>query len=371
MKVDLNKALQAKAVLIMGDEDVLRLKMLRDFMREAGLGEDDFDSETFIADERTPTEWVASASTIPFLSDRRTVIVRQLLRRDPDTSDGDAKAKKNLKNPLADLPDTGRVVLVADEEPGQDGDKKSRFTKIQTHWEKWVKEIGGTVIDCTIAEGTLSKEFTEEAKTWGKKLSRPAADLLVEMVGGSYSRGLGEVGKLALFIGDQEEIREEHVRQVVTATREWNMWGLIDAVRDRRVGEAVRQLRVLAGTNRKIEEAAFQSIFPQLTRYFRLLWQARICHEYGVQQPSHAPEKVQALFPKKPNLLSEKPGTLSRILPQAKKVSLSQITACLEEIAVADAELKGIRPSANSLDTLERLLMRLAEILAPAPALRS
>jgi DNA polymerase-3 subunit delta len=253
--------------------------------------------------------------------------------------------------------------LVADDESGGD-DKAKRLAPLATKWQKSVKAAHGEVIVCEFPEGSLSTVLQETAQGLGKKMSRPAAELLNEMVGGSYSRGVGEVEKLASYVGEAEEIREEHVRVAVAPNLEWNMWALLDAVRERQLGMAIRQLRILGASNRKLEDTAFQTIFPQLSRYLRLLWQAKLCVDHGYQ-PLNAPPELLSQFLEKPNIVSEKPGTLNRIFPQAKKVSYRQISACLQELAVADARIKGALPSASSADTIERLLLRIAEILAP------
>lgn len=351
MRLQIEEALKHSIVLIEGPEDMLRRKALKDLLEASGIDGDDFDCESVNADEQALIEWVGAASTIPFLSERRTVVVRNLLRYVPE----DVAKFKMLK----DVPDTGRLILVTDEDPAS-ADKSK---KAKSAWSKAVKDAKGMTITCEIDQAKLAMEFIAHAKVLGKAMSRPAAAQLADMMSGSYSRGIGEVEKLAMYIGEEPEIREEHVKASVAATPEWNIWALLDAVREKKVGEAIRQLRIVVASNKKMNEVAISSVLPQFSRYFRLLWQARVALDAGAN-PGSIPKEIADQFPIKPNWTEEKPGTTNRIIPQAKRVTLHQIEQCLQEIRLADSRLKGIEPAANDEDTMERLIMRLSEILA-------
>ncbi|MBL8059972.1 MAG: DNA polymerase III subunit delta [Chthonomonas sp.] len=350
MRLQIDEALKHSVVLIEGPEDMLRRRALKELLEASGIDGDDYDSETVNADEQALIEWVGAASTIPFLSERRTVIVRNLLRYLPEDT-----AKLRM---LSDVPETGRLILVTDEDPAN----ADKTKKVKAAWAKAVKDAKGMTITCEIDQAKLAGEFIAHAASLGKSMSRPAAALLTEMMSGSYSRGIGEVEKLAMYAGDEAEIREEHVRASVVANPEWNIWALLDAVREKRVGEAVRQLRIVVASNKKMSEVAIVNVLPQFSRYFRLLWQARVAIEAGAN-PTAVPEAIASQFPNKPRWTDEKSGTTNRIIPQAKKVTLAQIEQCFQEIRLADSRLKGVEPAASDEDTMERLIMRLAEIL--------
>ena len=108
------EALKRTIVLLSGEEHELRRRALTAILAELGPSDDDFDREEFDAGSSDYLTWMGSASTVPFLSERRVVIVRHILRQDPD----DVK--------LPDLPPSALLVLVADEEAGDD-DKQRRF----------------------------------------------------------------------------------------------------------------------------------------------------------------------------------------------------------------------------------------------------
>ncbi len=65
------------------------------------------------------------------------------------------------------------------------------------------------------------------------------------MTGGSLSRSIEELEKLAIYVGESDSIREEDVKVVVVPSREWNVFKLCDAIVRDNAGEAMRQLRIL------------------------------------------------------------------------------------------------------------------------------
>src|SRR5258708_539198 len=116
MKLDTDKAVAAPLVLISGDESALRRLALERILAAVGIQADDFDLQTFEGDS-DPIDWTAAAGTSPFLADRRVVIVRHLLRCDPDRAKGGV---------LKGLPKSALLILLADDENG-DEDRQRRL----------------------------------------------------------------------------------------------------------------------------------------------------------------------------------------------------------------------------------------------------
>src|SRR5471030_1348080 len=111
------KALKNRLILLEGEEEAWRQTALQELLAAAQIQRDDFDLQTFSADESKPKDWFAAAGTSPFLADRRTVIVRHLLRLGIEELTG-TKPKE--------LPPTALVILVADDETGDDN-KQARL----------------------------------------------------------------------------------------------------------------------------------------------------------------------------------------------------------------------------------------------------
>lgn len=345
------KAAASRVVLVSGDEDALRRRAVAEVLEAAGSGPDDFDAASFAADERGPGEWVAAAGTVPFLAERRVVVVRNLLRQSLPSDLTDAGVEK--------LPDSALLLLVVDEEPGDDG-KQRRLATVRQAWEKAVKAWGGAVIICESKPRQAAAQLREEAKRLHKKVSPRAADTLAEMVGGSLSRGIEELEKLAVYVGEAEEIREQDVLAVVRPAREWNVFRMLDAAIAGQGKDALHHLRVLLTGEGRPEEAAYRSVFPNLSRELSLLWQAR------ARIDGHSADSQL----RRPRLEDQADWKQTRLAAVARTLSPAQIRAMARELADADARLKGLLPAFSAEETLERLLLALIAIARPAATAR-
>lgn len=378
MSFDATKAAQSRVVLLGGEEEALRRRALTAMM-EVATADGDFDLQTFESDEGHPGDWLASAGTAPFLSAKRTVIVRHLLRKDifssrskgEDDAPAGAESKaliETLVKSFKALPETALLILVADDESG-DENRQRRLASIRKGWEKLVKDGGGLVADFKTDAKQIRESIKREADRLGKKISDASAESLAEMTGGNFSRGVEELEKLALYVGTEPQIREADIRAVVVPSREWNVYKLIDAIVDGSVPEALRQLRILVGSQTKAEEAAFSRILPTMSRQLRLLWQARICIEAKVN-PANAPESVSRLFLDKASIAKEPPYRHGRLAQQARRMDFKTLTTCLEAVSDADAKLKGLESAFSPIETLESMVLTMIQVMAPRAAVR-
>lgn len=349
MSLDLSKAVASGLVFIGGEEEVIRWRRLKEVLATAEIAPEDFDFETITADAKPIGDWLASVTTLPFMSARRTVVVRNVLRVDPKEFEAKLKTK---------LPNESLLILVGDEEPGSD-DRQRTFTTRSTAWAKLVPKLGGTFIPCSLDSRTFQSSIQQEVKAMGKKMGGQATVLLEEMTGSHFSRALRELEKVRLFVGDAPEIQAADVREVVAPSREWSIWSLIDSVAAPNPTQALKQLRIVLGSPTKIEEAANRNILPQLSRHFRLLFQARVCLDHG-QTPPALSEQVLRQLPAK-HIGLEKPFVINKIMGQARKLDRNACARGLTAIAEADGKLKGSLPGFNALDTMETLILQLCQ----------
>lgn len=352
MSIKVAEALKKTVVMLSGDEDAGRAQGLASLLEALEMSKDDFDLETMDADGSLPTQWIGSASTIPFLAARRVVVVRHLLRFDPaDAKDADFKS----------VPPSGLLILVADSEIAA-SDREQTTGRNRTKWEALVTGAKGHVEKFVSDPKQTVAQVREAIQKRGHKITEKALETLVEMTGGSYSRAMDEAEKLMLFVGEGEQIREADVRDLVVASREWSVFRLLDSIQNGAVPEALRQLRILVGNHPKTEGAAIGQVLPMVSRHFRLLWQARICIDHQVT-PESAPSAVRELFPARPNLMSEAPFRQKALLAAARRVSPAQIQRCFAEVAATDARLKGQGASHSAIDTLDRMVLQLVKAL--------
>lgn len=352
--------LDLRLLLISGPEPELRRTALMEIKEAAG--DDDFDLQEFNADEAPMMEWIASVATHPFLAERRTVIVRHLIRMDPK------EIEKPQLDALGKLPPTARLVLIADDEQGDDSRQRD-WEKRRTSWETTIAKAGGTSLTFSKLLSNPSASVKAQLESRGMKISDKALALLLEMTGSRYSRAIEEFDKLALFVAEGAAIQPADVEAIVVPSREWNVFKLGDAITAGNLSLAMAQLRNLIGTSNKAEAAAFSSVFPTLLSQFRLIWQARLCLEAKcpVGNPSPA---VRAMLPAKGDLSKEKDWRQRRAVQVARKLTLEQVRGCLQTLADADDAMKGSGRSYSGIETLEQAVMKLVAIVngTAAPA---
>lgn len=342
MKIVLDAIHASRCVLIVGQEEALRRKALREILSQSI--EDEFDFETVLADQSAPDGWCASVGTAPFLSARRVLLVRNLLRIEPPANWGVMQKA---------LPPTALLVLVGDEESSGEDSRSEKAERHARLWSDAVKKAGGVVLSASLEDPKKMKDVLKaDAESLGKSMSAVALEALSEMCGGNYTRARSELDKLALFVGEQASIQETDVRRVVSPSREWNIFRLVDAVIAAQPGAALGQLKTLVGSTAKADQAATRTILPMLSRQFKLVWQARAALDRGV-----APTSLKDHFPSKPNLATEKDWIQNRAIQSARKARTAGLNACLQELAYADAQLKGAEPGFSPMETLESLVM--------------
>ncbi|MBC8065936.1 MAG: DNA polymerase III subunit delta [Chlorobia bacterium] len=357
MPFSLEKAMAAKVVLLSGEEDALRLRAMQELMSAATL-EDDFDLQVMSGGDNSPIEWSASVGTAPFLSTRRTVIVRHLLRcEEPDTSGWPS------------LPPSALLILIADEETG-DESRQRKYGTVRGQWEKAVRAIGGYIEEFKSDPKQLVESIRQEAGRLGKKMSPKAAEALAEMCGGNLSRAMDELEKLAIFVATAEQISESDVREVAMPSREWNVFRMVDAALTGNGSEALRQLRILVGSATKAEEAAYRNILPTMSRQLRLIWQARMILDARLD-PDDLPESFVSQLPENPAWQKQAPFVKGKAMRAARGATLDQLTDCLGLISDADAKLKGMLPSYSGMETLEQMLLLMIEALRPSTPARA
>ncbi len=369
MKLDPAKAVREPVVLLHSSEGALVTQGLQALLAAHAEGDEPLDHEVYVGDGSPPAEWIGAAGVVPFLTETRVVVVRNLGRCLPSKV-WDAKITKNhpFVKSLSSLPETARLILVGDEEGGSQDKKQSALDQI----EKWVKLVGfagcmAVRLDYTPEEAT--KAIVERAQTNGKKLSRGLADKLSQMLGGQIGLAMAEVDKLCLYMGEAKEISEEAIDLAVIPELDYNIFQLSDGVFRGDSRFALKQLQLLSSRIPDMQSEALSRVLPMLHRHLRFAWQARICHEAKCRA-SDPPEKVKTLFPDKPQLSSEKDWIQRKHMEAAKGLSFEKLSKCLSELAKADHKLKGIIPSFKAEETIEVLVLSMAQICRDGSRMR-
>jgi len=208
----------------------------------------------------TPSALMAEASMMPFLSDRRLVVVRGLL----ETLDKRMGASKSPESPayqeaaqfltrLHTIPETCILVLV-----DNSVDKRRALWKgfVQpTAGDRPERKIDGidALIKAKVIEAealatpdpkTLPSWLQARARTRNIAIEGGAVAVLCDFVGSNLRQLDNELEKLALY-ADGRPITPQDVRTMVSDASEEMIWNLTDALAQRQPAKAMQSLHEL------------------------------------------------------------------------------------------------------------------------------
>jgi len=241
----------------------------------ASLGEDAAESNTIEFEGRNfkPGEVEAAARTVPFLADRRLVLVRGLLRRLDTTnatrvSGGAAAAQMSTSGwdkfgeMLVGLPDTTELVFIDTFPTGPNGKLKDNGGAIRALKSSDTLNISvyPTPRGHAVGDWIRARVMSE-----GVQASPSAIARLNDLVGPNLRLLDQEIRKLSVYVGDRV-IQPDDVEMMVAPAREANIFAAVDAILERRPGMAMRALYQLLD-----DGASVQYILSMLTRQTRML----------------------------------------------------------------------------------------------------
>jgi DNA polymerase-3 subunit delta len=212
-----------------------------------------------------------------------------------------------------------------------------------TRLAKRAAEIGLS-IDCAPLKPAETPRWLTDycPSTYGKALKRPAAALLLELVGNDLGLLDTELAKLSAAAGSSQEISEELVRTLVGGWRAETTWSMLDAVRDGNVDRALQLLDKLLTAG----EAPLK-LLGGINYNFRPLADATEASRKGVnlrEALTHA---------------GVKPFNLDASMQYLKRIGRPRAELLYQRLLTADRELKGASQLPERL-VFERLLLQLA-----------
>ena len=246
---------QVPSVLLFeGDEEYLKQSALA-VLLEAVLPEGLQDMNETILEAPDTDQLIAASETLPFLADRRLVIVR-----DHPALTGRAEGDDQLVTYLASVPSSTVLLFYCTKKP--DGRKKLYGA---------VKKRGGIVTFSQLRDRERTLFVTSAFRDLGKECDEHTADVLIFTCGSDTSKLLTEVAKIAAHAGENVTIHPDEVRQLATPSTECTVVQMVDAVVAGQNDRAFLLMRnqLLAGADRLY-------MLSMLLRQFRLLQHIRI-----------------------------------------------------------------------------------------------
>lgn len=216
-------------------------------------------------------ELAAAVGAMPFLAEKRLVIVRRLVGQyEPRSSDGGSGERRRssraeraqaLVEVLAQVPVTTELVLL---EPAEAA-VRSTNPICQA-----IAKLGGEVMESRQLRPEEVEEWVgRRVRAKGGRMRKDAVAALSAAAGDDLRRLDGEIDKLLIY-ADGAEVTLSDVRLLVSEAQDDNVFHLVDAIgrRDRR--RALGLLRELLGSGTPVPY-----VLTMVARQFRLLLQTR------------------------------------------------------------------------------------------------
>jgi DNA polymerase-3 subunit delta len=266
---------------------------------------------------------------LPFMSDRRLVIVHNYLTRlgGGGKGGGERPALDALVNYLPTMPDSVRLIFVEAEGLPK---KHPILNLAEKHEMGHVHTFDGP------GRGELAGWVTKRVESRGSTIERSAVDALAIAVGDDSRLLDSEIEKLTIYVGDERPITADDVDLLVPYAGTANVFAMVDAIGRRDGRTAMGMLHKLLDEN-----AAPLYLLSMIVRQFRILIQVKELSAQGLAASTIA--KRAGLHP----FVAEKAAR------QAMNFSMGQLEVIYARLLETDLAIKtGQMEDVLALDTL-------------------
>ncbi|MCM3716888.1 DNA polymerase III subunit delta [Fictibacillus phosphorivorans] len=243
--------------LIWGTELYLAEEAIQAISSLLAPDERDFNLSVHNLDEIAVQEVMEDAETMPFLGDRRIVVMKNAAfltaAKEKAKIEHDIKVfEQYILNPAEY---TTLVVVV----PYEKLDERKKIVK-------QLKSQAEIIQVSQLSNDTAEKWLYKEAQSLNVSIETDAAELLLSRLGTKMSVLAKEMEKMALFVGNEGTITRETVDELVARTLEDDVFALVDHVVHKRTEAALRSFYDLMKQNQEPIQ-----IHALITRQFRII----------------------------------------------------------------------------------------------------
>ena len=274
------------------------------------------------ADKADIADVLDELRTLPFLADRRVVLIKDA---DQFVSRHRPALEKYFEAPCR----TGVLILVVE--------TWIKSTKLA----KKLPRVGQHIAIDQIKPwqfGNYAQSYARDKH--GKGFERGASDLLVELAGDDPGRLCSEVDKLAIYVGSKKNIAAEDVEKLTGHNRMFNAFAVIDAMTAHNTSDAIGRLRNMFASDKN---AGF-TIVGAFAFHFRRMFRAKAMLQDGLA-PNQVAGKLRIW------------GNKDAFFAQVNKISLEKIGGVLGELARIDYGIKTGQKDAKG--AIEQLVLKL------------
>jgi DNA polymerase-3 subunit delta len=316
-------------VLVKGDDPILLADAVRDAADEALAGEDrSFALEELGGEDLTIGAVIDAATTPPFLTARRVIVVRDIGRW---TTDAVEPLVAYLDEPL----DTTSLVLVAG-----GGQTSGRLLNA-------VKKVGAVIDAAAPRAGRARSAWVAERLAAAPvRFDAAAGTRLLDHLGEDLGRLPSIVDTVAAAYGDGAHVGVEELEPFLGGAGGVAPWDLTDAIDRGDTAGALTALERLLGGGERHPLVVLSSLHRHYAAMLRL-------DGSGINGEQEAAAVLgMAPFPAK------------KVMSQGRRLGPAGVSRAVELIAAADLDLRGLKDWPDGL-VLEVLVARLSR-LAPA-----
>jgi len=214
------------------------------------------------ANSTSATDVLDELRTAPFLTDKRVVRIKGA---DNFISQNRPLLEKYFDNPCP----TGRLILTV-----SSWDSRTKLAKK-------LPKVGKLITVEQPTRRELPYRLIDYAKdAHDKKLNLSTAILLIELTGDEITRLYSEIDKLALYVGNQKTINQNHVESLIGHNRLFNAFAVIDATIAGNAGLAIERLRGMFAADKSAE----YTVVGAFAYHIRKMFDAKILLDKGVNQ---------------------------------------------------------------------------------------
>jgi DNA polymerase III subunit delta len=274
-------------------------------------------------DEAVISEVLDELRTLPFLADRRVVLVKK--------ADGFISKHRGLLERYFEKPASTGVLILA----VGSWDARTKLAKM-------LPKVGSLIALEQPPKWKLPEHLVQHAAAKHKiKLNRDAAEMLVELIGEELAQLYNELDKLLLYARGEKVIRADHVESLIGHHRIYDAFEVIDATIAGNAGQAIKRLRNMFEQDKSAE----YSVVGAFAFHLRRMFQARALLDRRIS-PVEIARQLRIWYNK------------DRFFAQLQRTTLPQIAAFLEELAAVDYATK--TGQAQAAVAIEQLVLRLA-----------
>jgi DNA polymerase-3 subunit delta len=262
----------------------------------------------------TADELIAAAETLPFLSERRVVIVRECdaLTTAKKTDDTKAEAIASYLNRQS--PATCILFTVK----GKADARKKLYGVL--------KKLARMVDFSPMGDAEAANWAMRTMRALGKRMDMPTAQKLIFNVGNDAALLKQEMEKLLSYVGERDAIADEDIDAVCVKTLECSVFQLVEAQVNGRYSEAFGLLDgILTGGEDRF------MVLSMLLRQYRILYHMRCLLDDRVPQAQL------------PALLGIPPFAVARTQAQARRYAKERLKAAYDYLFELEYMLKSGR----------------------------